>query len=157
MSAQVGTCEPVPDGVGEGDGLADGEAIRGAEAVGEVRALVLLVVPHAGAPQAAARITPASASNPSLRRMWLWNGWEWTGVTSRPRDTGAQGYGQPQGRREPFLAGRQAVLSPSLKAARMRRFTAGFPASAGVSRVTNLVSLPLPFSSPLPSSSSRPL
>lgn len=93
MLAHVGTCEPLLDGVGVGDGLGEGEGVGDSEAVGEVRTLVFVVVPQAGAPQAAASITPASASNPSLRRTWLRNEAGWLGVTRRPRDTGAKGYG----------------------------------------------------------------
>jgi len=84
MFAQVGTCEPV----GEGKGLAsaDGDAVRAAEAVGDVWTAAALVVP-----QAAATVRAASASSPTLRLTRRSNGAAWMEVTGRPRDTGAQG------------------------------------------------------------------
>src|SRR5438093_361209 len=62
MFAQVGTCEPVA--VGDGDWLtsADGDAVRAAEAVGDVWTAALPVVS-----QAAATGRAASASSPTLR------------------------------------------------------------------------------------------
>ena len=86
MFAQVGTCEPA----GEGDGLdsADGDAVRAAEAVGDVWTAAALVVP-----QAAATVRAASASSPTLRLTRRSNGAAWMEVTGRPRDTGAQEYG----------------------------------------------------------------
>src|SRR5437899_10800841 len=59
MFAQVGTCEPIGDGVGLAS--ADGDAVRAAEAVGDVWTASLLVVP-----QAAATVSSASASSPTL-------------------------------------------------------------------------------------------
>jgi len=82
MLAQVGTCEPV----GEGKGLAsaDGDAVRAAEAVGDVWTSAVLVVP-----QAAATVRAASASSPTLRLTRCSNEAPWMEVTDRPRDTGA--------------------------------------------------------------------
>ena len=82
MPAQVGTCEPV----GEGEGLAsaDGDAVRAAEAVGDVWTAAVLVVP-----QAAATVRAASASSPTLRLTRCSNEARWMEVTGRPRDTGA--------------------------------------------------------------------
>jgi len=88
MFAQVGTCEPVA--VGDGDWLtsADGDAVRAAEAVGDVWTAALPVVS-----QAAATVRAASASSPTLRLTRRSNEAPWMEVTGRPRDTGAQGYG----------------------------------------------------------------
>src|SRR5438270_8018893 len=91
MLAHVGMWEPAADGVG--DGLArddDGDALRAAEAAGDVWAAAVLVVP-----QAAATVRAASASSPTLRLTRRSNGAAWMEVTGRPRDTGAQGYGEP--------------------------------------------------------------
>jgi hypothetical protein len=86
MLAHVGTCEPL----GKGDWLAsaDGDAVRAAEAVGDVWTAAVLVVP-----QAAATVRAASASSPTLRLTRRSNGARWMEVTVRPRDTGAQEYG----------------------------------------------------------------
>jgi hypothetical protein len=81
MLAQVGTCEPVGEGVGAS---ADGDAVRAAEAVGDVWTAAVLVVP-----QAAATVRAASASSPTLRLTRCSNGAPWMQVTDRPRDTGA--------------------------------------------------------------------
>ena len=86
MFAQVGTCEPIGDG--EGLASADGDAVRAAEAVGDVWTASVLVVP-----QAAATVRAASASSPTLRLTRRSNEAPWMEVTGRPRDTGAQGYG----------------------------------------------------------------
>jgi len=90
MFAQVGTCEPVA--VGDGDWLtsADGDAVRAAEAVGDVWTAALPVVS-----QAAATVRAASASSPTLRLTRRSNEAPRMEVTGRPRDTGAQGYGEP--------------------------------------------------------------
>ena len=104
MLAHVGMCVPsaVADGVGDGLASADGDAMRGADAVGDVLTAAALVDP-----QAVATIKRTSASSPTLRLTRRWNEAGWTGVTRRPADTGAQGYGQQPP--EP-LAERQAVL-----------------------------------------------
>src|SRR6266705_2148341 len=70
MFAQVGTCEPVGDG--EGLASADGDAVRAAEAVGDVWTAVVLVVS-----QAAATVRAASASSPTLRLTRRSNGAPW--------------------------------------------------------------------------------
>lgn len=86
MLAQVGTCEPVEVGDGEGLGSDEGDALRAAEAVGDVFTAAVLVVP-----QAAATVRAASASSPTLRLTRRSNEAPWMEVTRRPRDTGAQG------------------------------------------------------------------
>ena len=88
MLAHVGMWEPAADGVGDGPAVDDGDALRAAEAVGDVWAAVVLVVP-----QAAATVRAASASSPTLRLTRRSNEAPWMEVTGRPRDTGAQGYG----------------------------------------------------------------
>src|SRR6266581_2021010 len=88
MFAQVGTCEPIGDG--EGLTSANGDAVRAAEAVGDVWTAAVLVVP-----QAAATVRAASASSLTLRLTRRSNEAPWMEVTGRPRDTGAQGYGEP--------------------------------------------------------------
>src|SRR5712692_9435338 len=82
MLAQVGTCEPV--GKGKGLASADGDEVRAAEAVGDWWTAAALVVP-----QAAATVSAASASSPTLRLTRCSNEAPWMEVTGRPRDTGA--------------------------------------------------------------------
>ncbi len=89
MLAQVGICGPVGDGEGDGLGAEDGDALLAAEAVGDVWTWAVLVEP-----QAKATVRAASASGPTLRLTKRSNEVRWTQVTGRPRDTGAQGYGQ---------------------------------------------------------------
>src|SRR5258708_9431793 len=60
MFAQVGTCEPVGDG--KGLASADGDAVRAAEAVGDV-----WTAPHPAVPQAAPPLQAARASPPTRR------------------------------------------------------------------------------------------
>lgn len=102
MFAQVGMCDPVD--VGDGDGLAsdEGDAVRAAEAVGDVCTAPVLVVP-----QAAATVRAASASSPTLRLTRRSNEALWMEVTVRPRDTGAQEYGEPD---RAGLTERQALI-----------------------------------------------
>ena len=89
MVAQVGICRPVGDGEGDGLGAEDGDALRAAETVGDVWTWAALDEPHA-----TATVRDASASSPTLRLTRRSNEVRWTQVTGRPRDTGAQGYGQ---------------------------------------------------------------